>query len=320
VADAHLLNATPENTGRGAPAQAPIPPDALVIVPVRDIVLFPGTVLPITLGRPRSIAAAQQAVRDQRQVGVVMQRSADVEDPAPIDLHRMGTVANIVRYITAPDGTHHLVCQGEQRFQITEFLNGWPFFVARVLRITEPQTHSPEIEARFLHLKNQALEAVQLLPQTAAELLAAFQSITAPGALADLAVTYMDVTPAEKQEVLETIDIVARKMPPEVEQQARKELRRLERMPDASAEYGMVRTYLDWLNELPWSLPEPTPIDIKEARRILDEDHYGLEKIKRRIIEYLAVRKLAPQGKAPILCSAHPAWARLPSASRSPVP
>jgi ATP-dependent Lon protease len=376
VADAHLLNATPENTGRGAPAQASIPPDALVIVPVRDIVLFPGTVLPITLGRPRSIAAAQQAVRDQRQVGVVMQRSADVEDPAPIDLHRMGTVANIVRYITAPDGTHHLVCQGEQRFQITEFLNGWPFFVARVLRITEPQTHSPEIEARFLHLKNQALEAVQLLPQAAPELLAAFQSITAPGALADLAVTYMDVTPPEKQEVLETIDIVARtdkvsrllghrievlrlsreiseqtksaldqrqrevllreqmaaiqrqlgegddgkaaemkelneaitkaKMPPEVEQQARKELRRLERMPDSSAEYGMVRTYLDWLIELPWSLPEPTPIDIKEARRILDEDHYGLEKIKRRIIEYLAVRKLAPQGKAPILCFVGP--------------
>jgi ATP-dependent Lon protease len=95
-------------------------------------------------------------------------------------------------------------------------------------------------------------------------------------------------------------------MPPEVEQQARKELRRLERMPDASAEYGMVRTYLDWLIELPWSLPEPTPIDIKEARRILDEDHYGLEKIKRRIVEYLAVRKLAPQGKAPILCFVGP--------------
>src|SRR5207248_364708 len=139
-----------------------------------------------------------------------MQRNADLEDPAPIDMHRMGTVANIVRYITAPDGTHHLVCQGEQRFQVTEFVNGWPFFVARVLRIPEPQTFSPEIEARFLHLKNQALEAVQLLPQAAPELLAAFQSITSPGALADLAVTYMDVTPAEKQEVLETIDIVAR--------------------------------------------------------------------------------------------------------------
>jgi ATP-dependent Lon protease len=109
---------------------------------------------------------------------------------------------------------------------------------------------------------------------------------------------------AEMKELNEAI--TKAKMPPEVEQQARKELRRLERMPDASAEYGMVRTYLDWLIELPWSLPEPTPIDIKDARRILDEDHYGLEKIKRRIIEYLAVRKLAPQGKAPILCFVGP--------------
>ena len=149
MADAHLLNATPESAGRGAPAQAPIPPDALVIVPVRDIVLFPGTVLPITLGRPRSIAAAQQAVRDQRQVGVLMQRSADVEDPAPIDMHRMGTVANIVRYITAPDGTHHLVCQGEQRFQITEFLNGWPFFVARVLRFPNRRCTRPRSRRDF---------------------------------------------------------------------------------------------------------------------------------------------------------------------------
>src|SRR5205807_5272076 len=108
-------------------------------------------------------------------------------------------------------------------------------------------------------------------------------------------------------EMAELNEAVAKaKMPPEVEEQARKELRRLERMPEAAAEYGMVRTYLDWLIELPWSLPEETTIDIAEARRILDEDHYGLEKIKRRIIEYLAVRKLAPQGKAPILCFVGP--------------
>jgi ATP-dependent Lon protease len=354
----------------------PLPPDALIIVPVRNVVLFPSLVLPITIGRQRSIAAAQQAVRDQRQVGILMQRAADVVDPAPIDMHRMGTVANIVRYVTAPDGTHHLVCQGDQRFQVTEFLNGWPFFVARVLRIPEPEPRSSEIEARFLHLRGQTLEAVSLLPQAPPELAAAIQGIASPAALADLAVTYMDVTPEEKQEVLETVDLTARmekvsrmlahrieilrlsneigqqtkaaldkrqrevllreqmaaiqrqlgegdegkaaemaelneaiakaKMPEEVEQQARKELRRLERMPEAAAEYGMVRTYLDWLLELPWSLPEATPIDIAQARRILDEDHYGLEKIKRRIIEYLAVRKLAPQGKAPILCFVGP--------------
>ena len=110
-----------------------MPPDGLIIVPVRNTVLFPGHVLPITIGRPRSIAA-QQALRDQRQVGILMQRNSEADDPAPIDMHRIGAVANVVRYLTAPDGSHHLVCQGDQRFQMTDFLSGWPFFVARVLR------------------------------------------------------------------------------------------------------------------------------------------------------------------------------------------
>ena len=376
MADTQLRDAENEDARQPSATIPPLPPDALIIVPVRGVVLFPHLVLPVTLARPRSIAAAQQAVRDQRQVGILMQRAADIADPAPIDMHRMGTVASIVRYLTAPDGTHHLVCQGDQRFQVTEFLNGWPFFVARVVRIPEPESRSPEIEARFINLKAQTAEAISLLPQAPPELAASIQSITSPAALADLAVTYMDVTPEEKQEVLETVDLAARMdkvarmlaqrieilrlsneigqqtrtaldkrqreallreqmaaiqrqlgegdegkaaeiaelneaitkagMPEEVEQQARKELRRLERMPEAAAEYGMVRTYLDWLIELPWRLPEPAPIDIAEARRILDEDHYGLEKIKRRIIEYLAVRKLAPQGKAPILCFVGP--------------
>ena len=108
--------------GTGGGALPPLPADALIIVPVRNTVLFPGLVLPITFGRPKSIAAAQQAVREQRQVGILLQRAADVDDPTAIDMHRMGTLANIVRYITAPDGTNHLVCQGEQRFQIGEYL------------------------------------------------------------------------------------------------------------------------------------------------------------------------------------------------------
>ncbi len=109
-------NASEES--RQEPQSPPLPPDSLIIVPVRGMVLFPGTVLPIALARPRSVMAAQRAVREQKPVGIVMQRNADVEDPLPVDLHRMGTVANIVRYITAPDGTHHLVCQGEQRFRV----------------------------------------------------------------------------------------------------------------------------------------------------------------------------------------------------------
>ena len=155
----------------------PLPPDAMIIVPVRNTVLFPGVVLPITLGRPKSVMAAQQAVREQRQVGILLQREASVDDPTALDMHRMGTVANVLRFITAPDGMHHLVCQGEQRFQIVEYLTGWPFLVARVLRIPESESRTPEIEARFVNLKGQAVEAIQLLPQVPGDLLAAIQSI-----------------------------------------------------------------------------------------------------------------------------------------------
>ncbi len=359
-----------------ASSSPPLPPDALIIVPVRGMVLFPGVVLPVTLGRPRSVLAAQRAVKEQRPIGIVMQRNPAAEDPLPIDLHGMGTIANIVRYITAPDGTNHLICQGEQRFRVVEYLTGWPFFVAKTERIPEPAPSSDEIEARFVHLRGQAIEAIQLLPQAPSELLATIQNVEQPGALADMVATFMDATPDEKQDVLETVDIGARmervsrllahrievlrlsqeigretkasldarnrevllreqmaaiqrqlgdtdegkaaeiaelekaiteaRMPKEVDDQARKELRRLQRMPEAAGEYGMVRTYLDWLVDLPWALPEVAPIDIATARRVLDEDHFGLEKIKRRIIEYLAVRKLAPDSKAPILCFVGP--------------
>ena len=362
--------------GRSEQNLPSLPPDAMIIVPVRNFVLFPGMVMPVTVGRTKSVAAAQQAVREQKPVGILKQRDADIADPTPIDMHRMGTVANVVRYITGADGSNHLVCHGEQRFQVLEFLSGWPFLVARVLRIPDVSTRTPEVEARFLHLQRQALESVELLPQAPQELVGAIQNIAEPGALADLAVSYMDIKPEEKQEILETVDVSARMdkvshllaqrlevlrlsaeiskqtkaalderqrevllreqmaaiqkqlgegeegkaaelaelekkiaaagMPKDVEDQALKELRRLHRMPEAQGEYGMVRTYLDWLIELPWKLEDETPIDIKDARRILDADHYGLEKIKRRIVEYLAVRKLAPAGKAPILCFVGP--------------
>src|SRR5262245_18449524 len=118
------LSPTDQSAGRASAPLPTLPPDALIIVPVRNVVLFPRLVLPVTIGRQRSIAAAQQAVREQRQIGILLQRNTEVADPTPIDMHRMGTVANVVRYITAPDGTHHLVCQGDQRFQIVEFLSG----------------------------------------------------------------------------------------------------------------------------------------------------------------------------------------------------
>ncbi|WP_088347441.1 MULTISPECIES: endopeptidase La [Rhodomicrobium] len=354
---------------------ADIPADAIIILPVRETVLFPGVILPITVGRRGSIEAAQRAVKEQRQIGILMQRAADIAEPGPVDMHTTGVVANVVRYITTPDGSHHLISQGEQRFRVVEFLNGWPFMVARIARIEEQDDRSPQMEARFLNLQRMAVEALQLLPQTPAELINAVQSAETAGALADLVSAYLDMRPEEKQEVLETVDVSARiervtrllagrievlrlsaeigqqtkaaiderqreallreqmaaiqrqlgegdgkaaevaelskaiadaGMPPEVEEQAKKELRRLERTPEAAADYGIIRNYLDWLIDLPWKLPEEKPIDIAEARRILDEDHFGLEKIKQRIVEFLAVRKLAPAGRSPILCFVGP--------------
>ncbi|CAN7348247.1 endopeptidase La [Phenylobacterium sp. LjRoot225] len=357
-----------------AAAFPPLPADAVIIVPVRDTVLFPEIVLPVALSSPEAIAAAQQAVRAQRQFAIVLQEDLAAEHPAPAEMHGMGTVANLLRYITTPDGGHHVICQGVQRFHITEFLEGWPFLAARGLHLPEPLAEGAEIEAHFVGLKQRALEALQLLPAAPAPLREAVEAVTAPGALADLAAAHMDLKPEEKQDILETLDLVERLdkvsrllahrievlklsqeinqqtratfderqrqavlreqmaaiqrelgedepdadlddlrkaiadagMPEEVQTQALKELRRLERTPDASAEYGMIRTYLEWLAELPWKLPDPAPLDIIEARRILDADHYGLEKIKQRIVEYLAVRKLAPGGKAPILCFVGP--------------
>jgi ATP-dependent Lon protease len=365
------------NPGAGATGQPtrPLPADALIVVPVRNTVLFPEIVFPITLGRPTTIAAAQQAVREQRQILIVLQRQAETDNPGPNDLHRIGTVANIVRYVTSPEGGHHLICQGVQRFRITDFVEGYPFLLARGLHLAEPTSTAPEVEARFNVLQEQVREVLDLLPRVPPELRQTVEATSAPGMLADLAITYLDATPAEKQDILETTDLAPRldkvskllahrlevlrlsaeignktkasldtrqrevllreqmaaiqrelgdegsnkqdladlekaiaeaKMPPDVEAAAKKELRRLQRTPEAAAEYGMIRSYLDTLLELPWAPPEPKDIDIAEARRILDADHYGLEKIKQRIIEYLAVRKLAPEGKAPILCFVGP--------------
>ena len=353
----------------------PVPPDALIILPVRNTVLFPRMIQPISIGRPMSVAAAQEAARSERSIGILQQRNAEADAPTEADLYRVGTIATIVRYITAPDGSHHIIAQGQQRFGILEFLDGYPFLVARVAPMEEVETTTREIEARTHRLKQQAAAALEFMPQAPPELAAAIESTNAPAALADLIAGFLELKPAEKQEVLETLDVQTRldkvlgfldhrlevlrlaaeigkqtkesvdarqrefmlreqlktiqdelgetgakdveveeltkaiadaRMPPEVEEQARRELARLERMPEGAGEQSMIRAYLDWLTALPWSTASEESIDIAEARRILDEDHYGLEKIKRRILEFLAVRKLNPLGRSPILCFVGP--------------
>jgi ATP-dependent Lon protease len=361
--------------GQQGEAHPAPPPDAMIVLPVRQTVLFPGMVLPLAIGRKSSIAAAQEAVRSERMLGVVLQTNPAVEEPTPEQLHAVGTVAQVLRYVTAPDGTHHVVVQGVRRFRAVEYLPGFPFLVARIEELGLAEVMTPEIEARLRLVRSRARETMELLPNVPAEVAATIDALDSPSALADFVAGILDAKPAEKQDVLETIDIKERLdkvlallaqrievlkiskqigeqtqqslssqqrehilreqlrhiqkelgegddksveiaelrdaiekagMAKEAEDQAKKELKRLERMPDASPEYGMIRSYLDWLIGLPWSKLDPDNIDIADARRILDEDHYGLPKIKRRILEYLAVRKLNPDGRSPILCFVGP--------------
>ncbi|HEX5421843.1 MAG TPA: endopeptidase La [Gammaproteobacteria bacterium] len=352
-----------------------IPEDVLLIVPVRNIVVFPGAVTQIALGRDISINAAAEVVNDGHKLGIVLQRDPEVDVPGPEDLYQIGTTVSVVRYLKAPNGMHHLICQGEQRFRVLDYLSGLPFLAARFDLIAERETKDPAaVEARSAVLKQKAAEAIELMPQAPPELGSALRQVDSPSALADLIAGLIDIKPSEKQEILETLDVNRRlqrvtellshrvevlrlsreigeqtqekldarqreyllreqlrtikkelgedsedteaeelrkaieeaQMPEEAHEQATKELRRFEAMPEAAAERSMVRTYLDWLVAVPWAKLDSESIDIARAREILDEDHYGLAKIKRRILEYLAVRKLNPEGRSPILCFVGP--------------
>ncbi|MES1196538.1 MAG: LON peptidase substrate-binding domain-containing protein, partial [Steroidobacter sp.] len=366
------MNTKTQNPG----ADSLISDDMLIILPMRNLVLFPGTVFPAGIQRELSIAAAKEAVRTTNQIGFLLQRDPDVQQPGPDDLYKVGTVANILRYVPTQDGRHHLIVQGERRFRVLDFQPGLPFLLARVEYLPEYSNGSSDIEARTLNLKRLAAEALQLLPQAPTELANAVQNVESPAQLADLITSFLDITSVEKQRVLELTELRARLdrvtellshrievmklqrqiesntreaiddrqkefvlreqmrqiqkqlgegeesssdelkevadaidkagMPQEALDQAKKELKRLQRMPDASGEYSMIRTWLDWMIQLPWSKLDTEAIDIIKARKVLDEDHYGLEKIKRRIVEYLAVRKLNPQGRSPILCFVGP--------------
>jgi ATP-dependent Lon protease len=370
------LNAAPAaSQGAKASSSRPLPDDALIVVPMRNTVLFPGVISPITVGRKSSVAAAQEAVRSEKKIGFLLQRDAKKDDVRPDDLYWVGTAGQVVRYITGPEGAHHLVVQGTSRFRVLEFLEGWPFLVARVQYVETKDEMTPEIEARFLQLKERAVEAIQLLANAPEELAVVVQQVGSPGLLADMVANLLDVKNEDKQNLLETFELKRRLdkvlellaerlgvlriskeigdktkkefderqrehvlreqmrqiqkelgegeegaaelaelkkaiddagMSEDVHKHAAKELKRLQRMGENSAESSMLRTYLEWLSELPWRDAEVKPIDIGEARKVLDEDHYDLEKIKRRILEYLAVKKLNPNGKSPILCFVGP--------------
>jgi ATP-dependent Lon protease len=356
-------------------AVRPIPEDALILIPMRNAVLFPGVISPVAVGRSSSIAAANEAVRQSRKVGFVLQRDPKTDAIGPNDLYWVGTAGDIVRYVPSSEGAHHLAVQGEQRFRIAEFLEGWPFLVARVVWVPEATGTGEEVEARFLQLKTQAAEAIKLLPNVPDELAGAVQGIESASQLADMVANLLDIENTEKQAILEAFDLKARLdrvlghladrvgvlrlskeigdktkkefderqrehvlreqmrqiqkelgegedtaaelddlkkalgdagMPEDTLKHAMKEFKRLARMGESSGEASMLRAWLELMAELPWKADPQKPMDIAEARKVLDDDHFGLDKVKRRILEYLAVRKLNPEGKSPILCFVGP--------------
>jgi ATP-dependent Lon protease len=366
--------AAPAPGGKGA-ALKPLPEDALIVIPVRNTVLFPGVISPVTVGRATSVAAAQEAVRSEKRIGFLLQKDAAKNEVHPEDLYWVGTAGSVVRYITGGEGAHHLIVQGQGRFRVLEFLPGWPFLVARVAMVETSDEGAPEIEARFLQLKQQATEAIGLLGNAPEELATLVEGVTSASTLADMVANLLDIKNEQKQDLLETFDLKRRLdkvltllgervgvlriskeigdktkkefderqrehvlreqmrqiqkelgegedtaaelqelkkaiesagMPQDTQKYAVKEFKRLQRMGEGSAEGSMLRTYLEWLSELPWKFEGEKAIDVAEARRILDEDHFGLDKIKRRILEHLAVRKLNPNGKSPILCFVGP--------------
>ncbi|MDP1559080.1 MAG: endopeptidase La [Nitrosomonas sp.] len=352
-----------------------LPDDVIALVPMRNVVLFPHVLMPITVGRAKSIATVEHALQTNTPIGIVLQKDVAVDDPGLDALCRIGTIANVLRHVTTDDGTRHAMCQGVARFRIVELVEGYPFIAARVINIEEPAQVSTQAEALALQLRERAVEILSLLPGVPAELAHALQATRAPSDLADITASLLDTEVSEKQMLLETVNteerlqkvlqVLSRRievlrlsqeigertkeqmndrerkyllreqlktiqkelgedgdddqeiakfneaiadvgMPSEIEAQTRKELQRLQRMPSASSEYSMLHTYLEWMTELPWRLPDDTPIDLSAARQILEADHFGLERVKQRIIEYLAVQKLKPQGRAPILCFVGP--------------
>jgi len=351
--------------------------ETVPVVPLSDAVVFPGMMLPLAIGRPESVAAVEAAIRDERPIALLLQRNQQAKAPQPDDLYRIGTLATPLRFVTAPDGGHHLVCQGVTRFRAGAFTHTGGYLTVYAERLSDPSGElGPQLEAQLLALRAQALEGLSLLPQVPEELAAAVRSIREPGALADLIAGYLDIESADKQRILEALDLPTRLaeasrllegrlqvlrissrirretqesmgakqrefilreqlqqiqkelgegedakgaelkelgeaiakagMPDAAREQAERELKRLERMPEAAGEYSMVRTYLDWLIEFPWSTETADNYDLAAAREVLDADHFGLDKIKRRIVEFLAVRKRNPEGHAPILCFVGP--------------
>ncbi|MHB8050312.1 MAG: endopeptidase La [Coriobacteriia bacterium] len=350
-------------------------PEVLPLIPLRDLIVFPNLVVPLFVGRERSISALEQCMRTDHLVALVTQREAETADPTADQIYDVGCVVTVLQELKLPDGTAKALVEGIQRIRIVEYLQTDPHMMVRVEVIEEPQHADLDAQALMRNLVTDFENASQLGKPIPQEVLIAASSIEEPGRLADFVTFHLSLKIEEKQQILEALDpkerlqktsgflrkeleilelgskiqnrvkesmsksqreyflreqlkaiqqelgqfdemqaeideyqqkIEASGMTEEIAQKALKELGRLEKMPQAAAETGVIRTYLDWLTGLPWQVSDEEKLDLVEAQEILDEDHYGLEKVKERVLEYLAVHKLTDHMRGPILCFVGP--------------
>jgi ATP-dependent Lon protease len=364
------------------------PPNELPVLPLRNLVLFPGIVLPVDVGRAGSLKLVEDVVGRGAMARLVVatQRDPQIEDPGPDDLHPIGVEAEMLKVVKLSDTRVTVVLRGIGRMKIQEFTRRYPYLVAKVERYADLAIDPVEIEGLSLAVREAAKQMIELSPEIPDEAGVVLEQIREPGKLADLAAANLDLSVEERLGLLsepnvkrrletvlaslrhrievfrvkeridtqvreefsrhqremvlrqkmkaiqdelgelgdETADIAELEkaitdanMPEEVLKVAKKQLGRLAAMPAASAEYTVTRTYLEWLIEVPWSKETADKLDLDAARAILDADHYDLDKVKRRIVEYLAVRKLAPNKRGPILCFVGPPGVGKTSLGRS---
>lgn len=346
-------------------------PDELPILPLKNTVLFPGVVVPITVGRDKSLALVKKAYARDKIIGVVTQKDESIEDPELKDIYTIGTVARIIKLIKMPDGSKSIVIQGKSAFEVEEFTSTEPYFTAKVKSFPkEMDIQGLELDASIRNIKETAMRIINMSPNIPSEASIAVNNINSPTFLLNFISSNLNVKIADKQSLLEiqkfstNLDKVMeflekevqvldmsekirtkvksdiddqqrefylrqqmkaiqeelgedaehqevetlrdklekKNLPEHARKEAEKELRRLEMTPNASPNYGIIHSYLEWILDLPWDEYSDDKLDLAFARKVLDEDHYGLEKVKKRIIEYLAVLKLKKDMKAPILC------------------
>lgn len=351
-------------------------PQVVPVLPLRDIIVFPYMVVPLFVGREKSIAALEEAMRQEKDIFLAAQKNAKTNNPGPDDIYHVGTLGVILQLLRLPDGMVKVLVEGKQRYRVANFASQEPFFTVELESLSEITTRSPtEIEALIRSVSGAFENYVKLNKKIPPEMLMSVSSIDDPGRLSDTIVAHLELKLEDKQHLLEIVDPAERleevyrhlqgeveileiekrirgrvkkqmertqreyylneqmraiqkelghaddtknelqeleerlkkkNMPKEAREKAMKELKKLRMMSPMSAEATVVRNYIDWILDLPWNDKTEDKIDLDEVERVLDEDHFGLEKPKARILEYLAVLKLVERLQGPILCLVGP--------------